>query len=60
MRRQRGCLPAGRSRPKAGFNLGGFERRRLSQVFRDVVGANVDDVSSSKPGDTLTTAEAVR
>ncbi len=38
----------------------GFERRRLSQVFRDVVGANVDDVSSSKPGDTLTTAEAVR
>jgi ABC-2 type transport system ATP-binding protein len=38
----------------------GFERRRLSQVFRDVVGANVDEISSTKPGDTLKTAETVR
>jgi ABC-2 type transport system ATP-binding protein len=38
----------------------GFERRRLSQVFRDVVGANVDEISSTNPGDTLKTAETVR
>jgi ABC-2 type transport system ATP-binding protein len=36
----------------------GFERRRLSQVFRDVVGATVEDVSTT--GDSMTTAEAVR
>jgi ABC-2 type transport system ATP-binding protein len=38
----------------------GFERRRLSQVFRDVVGANVDDVSSGTQGNTMTTAGAAR
>jgi ABC-2 type transport system ATP-binding protein len=36
----------------------GFERRRLSQVFRDVVGANVDDVSVTEDGRTK--AEAAR
>jgi ABC-2 type transport system ATP-binding protein len=38
----------------------GFERRRLSQVFRDVVGANVDEIGGRKAGDTLQTAETVR
>jgi ABC-2 type transport system ATP-binding protein len=37
----------------------GFERRRLSQVFRDVVGANVEDISS-KADDIRTPAAPVR
>jgi ABC-2 type transport system ATP-binding protein len=37
----------------------GFERRRLSQVFRDVVGANVEDLGS-KAGNTAAAAEPVR
>ena len=36
----------------------GFERRRLSQVFRDVVGANVEDIGSK--ADTPATKEPVR
>jgi ABC-2 type transport system ATP-binding protein len=36
----------------------GFERRRLSEVFRDAVGANAEDVSPGQ--DARTTAEAAR
>ena len=36
----------------------GIERRRLSQVFRDVVGANVEDLGS-KAGNTAAAAEPV-
>ena len=37
----------------------GFDRRRLSQVFRDVVGTNVEDVST-KADDIRTTTEVAR
>lgn len=38
----------------------GFERRRLSEVFRDVVGASVQEVDVGQSGDVLATTEAAR
>jgi ABC-2 type transport system ATP-binding protein len=38
----------------------GFERRRLSEVFRDAVGADVDDVGSLVPGEPASAMEVAR